>query len=74
MADYLTAGEGGQYAVREACELLTGLNGNFDQVIRQRTHYSVEYKNYITQRRLVKTRFFTVKENVVEAVDLDPIN
>lgn len=73
LADYITASEGGHYAVREACELLTGLNGNFDQVIQARTRYADNYKNYITQRRLVNTQFFTVKENIIEQVDLKPI-
>ncbi len=68
LVDYLTGAEGGAYAIREACELLTGLNGNFDTVIHDRTHYGANYKSYITQRRLVSTQFFTVKENVVEAV------
>lgn len=71
LVDYLTASEGGAYAIREACELLTGLNGNFDQVIGERTHYTDNYKRYIFLRRQVSTRFYTVKENVVEAVDLN---
>lgn len=73
LADYITAFEGGHYAVREACELLTGLNGNYDHVIRHRAQYADDYKAYITQRRLVKTQFYTVKDHVVEAVDLNPI-
>lgn len=73
LADYITASEGGQYAVREACELLTGLYGNFDQVIQNRTHYTGDYRTYITQRRMVSTQFFTVNDNVVEAVDLNPV-
>src|SRR6218665_398206 len=55
LVDYATASEGGHYAVREACELLTGLYGNFDQVIDGRTKYSKDYSTYITQRRTVST-------------------
>lgn len=67
LVDYLTASEGGHYGVREACELLTGLNGNFDEVITGRGQYQETYKNFIAQRRLVKTQFFTVKDQVIEA-------
>lgn len=70
LVDYLTGAEGGFYAVREATEVLTGLNGNFDAVIKERTHYADTYGNYIQQRRLVKTQFFTVKDHVVEAVEI----
>lgn len=69
LVDYITASEGGNYAVREATELLIGLSGNYNRVITDRTHYAEDYKKYITNRRLIKTQFFTVKENVVEAVD-----
>ena len=70
LVDYLTASEGGHYAIREACELLTGLNGNFDAVMKGRTHNEESYKNFIAQRREVKTQFFTARDNVVEAVNL----
>lgn len=70
LVDYLTASEGGSYAIREAAELLMGLNGNFDAAIHDRTHYSENYRTYITQRRTVETTYFTVKENVVEKVEL----
>jgi 3-deoxy-D-manno-octulosonate 8-phosphate phosphatase (KDO 8-P phosphatase) len=69
--DYITASEGGNFAVREASELLIGLSGEYNRVINDRTHYAEDYKHYITQRRLVKTQFFTVKDNVVEAVNLE---
>jgi 3-deoxy-D-manno-octulosonate 8-phosphate phosphatase (KDO 8-P phosphatase) len=70
LVDYLTGAEGGFCAVREATELLIGLNGNFDTVIHDRTHYTDNYKKYIDQRRAVKTQFFTVKDNVVQGVDM----
>ena len=70
LVDYLTASEGGAYAIREATELLIGLSGNFDQTLHERIQNTDTYQKYIAQRRSVKTQFFTVKENVVEAVDL----
>lgn len=66
LVDYLTAAESGNYAVREATELLIALNENFDSVINNRIDYTPDYASYIQNRRQVKTKFFTIKENVIE--------
>jgi len=66
LADYITAHAGGQFAVREATELLTGLNGNFNQVITHRKDFSSAYVEYIAQRREIKPEFYTLKENGIE--------
>ena len=63
LADYICAASGGQFAVREATELLIGLNENYDQVISERTNNSSNYQNYITERRTLKTTFFTLTES-----------
>lgn len=68
MVDYITASDGNHYAVRETCELLMGLNGNFDEVINQRDKYSDQYNKYIQLRRAVKPEFYTVKEGKIEAI------
>lgn len=66
LVDYLTANRGGQFAVREASELLIGLNENFDSVMDNRKNYSDHYKKYIGLRRDTRTEFFTLKENGIE--------
>lgn len=70
IVDYLTASQGGQFAVREATELLIALNENFNEVITNRKNSTLDYKNYIEKRRLVKTKFFTVVNEKIESVDL----
>ena len=70
LVDYLTASRGGQFAVREASELLIALNGNFDEVVTSRKNSSSHYQSYIEKRRAIKTKFFTVNNNKIEQVDL----
>jgi len=70
LVDYLTGAEGGEYAIREATELLIGLNENFNMVIKERTNNSESYARYIGQRRMVKTQFFTVRDQLIESVEI----
>lgn len=70
LVDYLTASKGGDFAVREASELLIALNGNYNEVITNRKNSSPDYKNYIEKRRAIKTKFFTANDNKIEAADL----
>ncbi|HQQ95167.1 MAG TPA: phosphatase [Bacteroidia bacterium] len=68
LADYITANDGDHYAVRESSELLIGLNGNFEEVILNRSLYSKEYDDYIQHRRAIKTQTYSVREGKVEAL------
>jgi 3-deoxy-D-manno-octulosonate 8-phosphate phosphatase (KDO 8-P phosphatase) len=70
LVDYLTASQGGQFAVREASELLIALNENYSQVITNRKNSSSDYKTYIEKRKMVNTKFFTVVDDKIAAVDL----
>jgi 3-deoxy-D-manno-octulosonate 8-phosphate phosphatase (KDO 8-P phosphatase) len=64
LADYITAND--QFGVREACELLIGTLGNFDETIRERSHFSPTYKTYLAQRQAVETTYFTWKEEIIQ--------
>lgn len=66
LVDYLTANSGGQFAIREAAELLIGLNENYDEVMKSRTNFDENYKKYITLRKQTNTEFFTLKDNGIE--------
>ena len=68
LADYLCSVPGGHFAVREATELLMGLNENYEQVINERKENTVNYQNYIKQRRLLKPQFFTASDAGIVAV------
>ena len=55
--------------MREATELLMGLNDNFDEVITGRKNNSTEYQDYIQRRRMIKPDYYTLVNNNVEKVD-----
>jgi 3-deoxy-D-manno-octulosonate 8-phosphate phosphatase (KDO 8-P phosphatase) len=67
-ADYVTASEGGNFAVREACELLMGLNGSFDTALRERMTFGSPYQQYLVDRQAVETRLFTAADGEVKGV------
>lgn len=58
LADYTTGCEGGNYAVREATELLISLQGNFEEVITKRKNFDTDYNNYLSQRKNTTPQFF----------------
>lgn len=70
LVDYLTGSEGGKYGIREATELLIGLNNNFDQVMLNRINSTQNYISYIESRKAIKTHFYTIKEKVIQEVNL----
>ncbi|MDP1802659.1 MAG: phosphatase [Bacteroidota bacterium] len=70
LVDYLSANSGGNFAVREATELLIALNENYDNVIENRKNSTENYKTYIEKRKTVKTKFFTVVDNKIEPAEI----
>ncbi len=62
LADYMTAHEGGNFAVREITEMLMGIYGNYTTAITERMNYSAVYSQYIQQRNAGLTSFFTRNE------------
>lgn len=65
LVDYTTGATSGEHAVREAAELLIGLNGNFDETITNRKHFSSDYGDYLAQRRAINPLYFTVLEGEI---------
>jgi len=63
--DYITGSESGNFAVREACELLMGLMGNYDQVVSARINFSDLYRKYFVLRQEGKTRFYTSENGII---------
>jgi len=68
LVDYATGSTCGQYAVREACELLMGLNGNFDKVITERIAYTEEYHAYLNLRKATIPQYYTTQDGEVVEV------
>jgi 3-deoxy-D-manno-octulosonate 8-phosphate phosphatase (KDO 8-P phosphatase) len=55
ISDYMTSQAGGSQAVREACELLIGLSGNYNEAITHRKQFSDLYKDYLASRQQIET-------------------
>jgi 3-deoxy-D-manno-octulosonate 8-phosphate phosphatase (KDO 8-P phosphatase) len=53
LADYVTAQPGGSDGLREAAELVMGLLGSYDEVVRARMSFGPEYREYLDQRAAV---------------------
>ena len=66
-ADYITCNRGGDNALREAAELLTGLTGRFDETIMQRVNFSEGYQEYFDARNITDTIHYTsIDSNITE--------
>lgn len=67
MADYITGAESGNYAVREGCELILGLQDVYDRCIDERKNFSETYADYFRLRQSAHTAFFTFENGHVIA-------
>jgi 3-deoxy-D-manno-octulosonate 8-phosphate phosphatase (KDO 8-P phosphatase) len=70
LADYITGTECGNFSLREACELMTGLNGNYDLVLDQRIEYSHGYLEYLSAREKRGTEFLSAKNNIINPISV----
>jgi 3-deoxy-D-manno-octulosonate 8-phosphate phosphatase (KDO 8-P phosphatase) len=59
LTDYVTGASSGALPVREACELLMGLNGNFNEVITERKNFSEIYSSYLALRKATTPVYYT---------------
>lgn len=60
LTDYMTGHTSGQFAVREGCELLLGLLGQFEPVMVERLRYRPVYDRYYAERQAILSSFYTV--------------
>ena len=60
LVDYITGSQSGQFAVRESCELLLGLLGQYDVVMQERLRYHPIYNDYYQQRQAIEPSYWTV--------------
>lgn len=61
MVDYLTGSNGLEHGVREGCELVMGLLGQFDNVLLERMVFSPEYRRYLEERQQIPTVLEEIK-------------
>jgi 3-deoxy-D-manno-octulosonate 8-phosphate phosphatase (KDO 8-P phosphatase) len=55
LCDYITAAEGGRYAVREVAELLLGILQCYDDVVTSRLDWDADYARYFAARQAADT-------------------
>lgn len=65
LVDYVTSSESGNFAVREACEMLIGLTGSYDDILSERTKFSKNYSDYFNQRQSVETKNYTMSNEKI---------
>lgn len=65
LCDYITAQQGGNHAIREVSDLILGLTGQINSVIKERTGFSELYTAYLQQRNIPETVMFTVKDKKI---------
>lgn len=70
LADYITASPSGNFAVREACEMLMGVTGTFDEVITRRMDYDDVYQQFIMIRNIPAAHFYTYNNRQIINADI----
>ncbi len=55
LCDYISANDGGNFAVREVTEMALVLMGRFRETIEKRMDYGKDYKPYIATRNRIRT-------------------
>jgi 3-deoxy-D-manno-octulosonate 8-phosphate phosphatase (KDO 8-P phosphatase) len=61
ICDYISAFSGEMHAIREICELLIGLSGDYDKTIELRIKFLGEYEEYLNRRNAINTDVVLVK-------------
>ncbi len=64
-ADYITANDGGNNAIREATELLKALSGRYEETILQRAGYSENYRDYLNSRNIPSPAFYSYSDSKI---------
>lgn len=72
-ADYITGMDGANHGVREACELLIGLNSNFSETMERRIKFVGEYSRFLGERDQIQTRFLTMGAGGIEEVSYQQV-
>lgn len=70
LADYITANPSGNFAIREACEMLMGMSGIFDETITRRTNYDTIYQEFLRSKNTAITHFYTYNNLQIIPADI----
>jgi len=61
ICDYISAFSGEMHAIREICELLMGLSGDYNRTLELRIKFKGEYEDYLNIRNAINTDIVVVK-------------
>ncbi len=61
VCSYISAFSGENHGVREICELLIGLSGDYDLALELRIKFSGEYEEYLEKRNAINTNIVVMK-------------
>jgi 3-deoxy-D-manno-octulosonate 8-phosphate phosphatase (KDO 8-P phosphatase) len=70
LADYVTAQPGGSFGLREACEMLMGIAGNYDTAVNLRSHFSPTYDSYFKARKNIPTAYYSWDGEAIVAAEV----
>lgn len=71
LADYMSGQTGGNHAVREICELILGLQGHYDRVVKERMEFRGDFAQYMAERNGHPTQFYTPGEGGIANVQMN---
>jgi 3-deoxy-D-manno-octulosonate 8-phosphate phosphatase (KDO 8-P phosphatase) len=60
ICSYITGCSGEDHAVREVCELLIGLSGDYKRAVELRIQFKGKYEEYLSRRNSIKTDIVTL--------------
>jgi 3-deoxy-D-manno-octulosonate 8-phosphate phosphatase (KDO 8-P phosphatase) len=55
ICNYISGSSGENHAVREICELIIGLSGNYNRAVELRIQFKGEYEEYLSKRNTLET-------------------
>lgn len=70
LADYITGNSAANHAIREACELIMALAGQYEKAISLRMNYDPLYKEFVGLRNAVPVNFFTLSNGAISQTEL----
>jgi 3-deoxy-D-manno-octulosonate 8-phosphate phosphatase (KDO 8-P phosphatase) len=59
ICNYISGFSGEDHAVREICELIIGLSGDYNRALELRIQFNGEYENYLSKRNSIDTKIFS---------------
>jgi 3-deoxy-D-manno-octulosonate 8-phosphate phosphatase (KDO 8-P phosphatase) len=59
ICNYISSFSGKDHAVREICELIIGLSGNYTKAVDLRIQFKGEYEDYLNKRNSIKTKLLS---------------